>query len=259
MLNKPRVRALRKAEPDAYYRLTQGISGFRLMLTEPAIRDMARTLEDAAPQKILAWAAQHFRGRLALACSFGGPSGLVLLDMVMQTDPSITVYYLDTGLLFPETYGHIGVIAQRYGILPIAVKPAQTVEEQAEDRGPALWGRDPDLCCNLRKVEPQRAFLQGYDAWISGVRRDQSKVRNAVEVVGWDDKFGLVKINPLATWTEEMVWTYVRAHDIPYNPLHDRGYPSIGCMTCTVAVKAGEDPRAGRWRGFAKTECGLHK
>jgi phosphoadenosine phosphosulfate reductase len=229
------------------------------MLTEPAIRDIARTFEEAAPQEILAWAARIFRGRLALACSFGGPSGLVLLDMAMQIDASIPVYYLDTGLLFPETYEHVRLMAQRYGIKPVAVRPAQTLEEQAETHGAALWERDPDRCCSLRKVQPQRAFLKGFEAWISGVRRDQSSARGAMDIVGWDRKFDLVKINPLANWTEEMVWTYIHAHEIPYNPLHDRGYPSIGCVTCTVRVNPGDDPRAGRWPGFAKTECGLHK
>jgi phosphoadenosine phosphosulfate reductase len=229
------------------------------MLTELAIRNIARAFEEATPQAILAWAVDVFRGRLALACSFGGPSGLVLLDMAMEIDKSIPVYYLDTGLLFPETYEHIGVIAQRYGITPRAVHPAQTLEEQAQEYGPALWERDPDRCCNLRKVQPQRAFLKNFDAWISGVRRDQSTTRRALDIVGWDRKFDLVKINPLAGWTEEMVWTYIRVHDIPYNTLHDRGYPSIGCVTCTQAVNPGEDARAGRWRGFAKTECGLHK
>ena len=229
------------------------------MLTEPAIRDMARTFEDAAPQEILSWAARIFRGHLALACSFGGPSGLVLLDMAMQIDRGIPVYYLDTGLLFAETYALIGAAGKRYGIAPVAVQPARTLEEQAEDHGPALWERNPDQCCNLRKVEPQRAFLKGYDAWISGVRRDQSRTRAGLDIVGWDSKFNLVKINPLATWSEDMVWTYVRAHGIPYNPLHDRGYPSIGCTTCTIAVKPGEDARAGRWSGFAKSECGLHQ
>ena len=230
-----------------------------MMLTEPAIRDIARAFEEAAPQDILAWAARIFEGRLALACSFGGPSGLVLLDMAMEIDARIPVYYLDTGLLFAQTYEHIGVIAQRYGIAPIPVRPTRTVDEQAQDQGPTLWERDPDLCCNLRKVEPQREFLKNYAAWISGVRRDQSSTRSATPIVSWDRKFDLVKINPLATWTEEMVWTYIHAHGIPYNPLHDEGYPSIGCITCTARVQPGEDARAGRWRGFAKTECGLHK
>lgn len=229
------------------------------MLTELAIRKAAGAFEEAAPQDILAWAGRVFRGRLVLACSFGGPSGLVLLDMVMSIDAHIPVYYLDTGLLFPETYEHVSVIAKRYGIDPLAVRPERTVEQQAEDHGPALWERDPDRCCNLRKVEPQRAFFKDYDAWISGVRRDQSASRAAVPTVLWDKTFELIKINPLANWTQEMVWTYIHAHDIPYNPLHDRGYPSIGCMTCTARVSPGEDARAGRWPGFAKTECGLHK
>ncbi len=213
--------------------------------------------EEAAPQEVLAWAVREYGPRLVLACSFGGPSGMALLDMLLKIDPSVPIYYLDTDLLFPETYDHIARVARHYGVSPLPVRPERSVYQQALDRGPALWERDPDLCCSLRKVEPQREFLNGYSAWISGIRRDRGA--GAVPVVSWDPTFDLVKINPLATWTEEMVWTYVRAHDVPYNELHDRGYPSIGCTPCTVRVRPGDDARAGRWQGFAKTECGLHR
>jgi phosphoadenosine phosphosulfate reductase len=216
-------------------------------------------LEEKSPQDIIAWALRTFGNRLVVACSFGGPSGMVLLDMVVKHDPSVPVYYLDTGLLFAQTYNHIERVSKHYGIKPLAVQPAQSVTEQAEQYGAALWERDPDLCCSLRKVEPQREFLRQYGAWMTGIRRDQSSTRAHLDVMSWDAKFQLVKINPLASWTEEMVWTYIRAHDVPYNPLHDRGYRSIGCINCTVPVKPDEDPRAGRWAGFAKTECGLHQ
>jgi phosphoadenosine phosphosulfate reductase len=229
------------------------------MLQEPSIVDIARTFEEAAPQEILEWAVRTFGQRVALACSFGGPSGMALLDMLVAIDPQTPVYYLDTDLLFPETYDHIARVARHYGIDPFPVHPERSVYEQSLDHGPALWERDPDLCCDLRKVEPQRRFLTGYSAWISGIRRDRATSPSAVRVLEWDAKFDLVKINPLATWTEEMVWTYVRAHDVPYNPLHDSGYPSIGCTNCTARVKSGDAPRAGRWQGFAKTECGLHR
>ena len=146
---------------------------------------------------------------------------------------------------------------QHYGIEPIAVH-AERWSKSKDDHGIKLWERDPDLCCSLRKVEPQKRFLKGYAAWITGVRRDRATTASALRVVDWDETFGLVKISPFATWTEEMVWTYVRAHDVPYNDLHDRGYPSIGCTNCTVRVKAGDPLRTGRWQGFAKTECGLH-
>ena len=222
-----------------------------------SIDEITQTFESASPQDVIAWAVGRFRGELALACSFGGPSGLALVDMLAQIDPTVPVYYLDTGLLFAETYAHVEAVAKRYGIRPIAVRPKLSVEEQARQYGAALWERDPDACCGLRKVEPQRDFLQGYSAWISGIRRDQSSSRSRVHVVE-RDKFGLIKVNALATWTEEMVWAYVHAHDVPYNPLLERGYRSIGCTHCTLPVAEGEAPRAGRWRGFAKTECGLH-
>ncbi len=223
------------------------------------IRGARSILEDASPQDVLAWAARIFDRRVALACSFGGPSGMVLIDMLAEIDAKIPVYYLDTGLLFPETYALIDRTRQRYGIEPIAAHPSLSVEEQATLFGPALWSRDPDSCCEIRKLAPQRRLLSDYEAWISGIRRDQSPQRSDVAVVESDTASGLTKINPLASWTGEMVWTYIRAHDVPYNELHDRGYPSLGCTHCTSPVKAGEHERAGRWRGFAKSECGLHR
>jgi phosphoadenosine phosphosulfate reductase len=228
------------------------------MLTGPAIEQIARTFEDAAPQDIIAWAVRVFGQRLAVACSFSGPGGLAVLDMLVKIDATIPVYYLDTGLLFPQTYDHITRVSNHYGITPLRVQSRLSLAEQADDAGPNLWERDPDRCCNLRKVRPQAEFLRGYAAWMTGIRRDQSAARTDVPVVGWDKQFGLIKINPLATWTEAMVWTYITTHGVPYNPLHDRGYASIGCVTCTSPVKHGEPLRAGRWSEFAKTECGLH-
>jgi phosphoadenosine phosphosulfate reductase len=183
---------------------------------------------------------------------------MVLLDMVMQLEPATPVFYLDTGFLFPETHQLIAEATSKYGISPVAVHPALSVAEQAAQYGEALWARDPDRCCELRKVTPQRQNLKGFDAWITGLRRDQTATRQATPVVQWDRKFGLAKINPLATWDEREVWRYIAAHDVPYNRLHDQGYPSIGCTNCTRPVAAGEDARAGRWSGFTKTECGLH-
>lgn len=223
------------------------------------IRQAAARLEDAAPEAVLNWAIRTYGTRAALACSFGGPTGMVLLDMALALEPRLPVFYLDTGLLFPETYALIERVSARYGITPIAVHPAMSVAEQALAHGPALWAREPDRCCDLRKVQPQRAFLAGYDAWITGLRRDQASTRRATPVVSWDEQGGLVKIAPLARWSEREIWTYISAHEIPYNPLHDQGYPSIGCTHCTRPVQAGEDMRAGRWAGFAKIECGLHR
>lgn len=229
--------------------------------TQPGLDDLdhaARELEDASPQEILEWAMDTYRPKITLACSFGGPTGMALLDMVMQIAPETPVFYLETGFLFPETHQLIELSKRKYSIAPQAVQTRLTVAQQTAEYGEALWERDPDRCCELRKVLPQREALQGYDAWITGLRRDQSSTRQATPVVAWDKKFGLVKLCPLARWDERAVWRYIYDHEVPYNQLHDQGYPSIGCTNCTRPVAPGEDLRAGRWSGFTKTECGLH-
>jgi phosphoadenylyl-sulfate reductase (thioredoxin) len=217
----------------------------------------AAELEGRPPEAILRWAADRYAPRLTFASGFG-IEGCVIIDMVARHDLPIDLFTLDTGLLFPETYELWRRLEARYGVTVRGVRPVQTVEQQAASEGPALWGVDPDRCCELRKMAPLRATLEGFDAWISAIRRDQTPDRADAPVVGWDGKFGLVKVNPLVRWTSEDVRTYVRDHDVPYNPLHDRGYPSIGCQPCTTPVAPGEDPRAGRWRGREKKECGLH-
>ncbi len=214
--------------------------------------------DERGPRRILEWAVGRFGPSLAVACSFGGASGMVLLDMLVEIDRSIPVYYLDTGLLFPETYHHIERVAAHYGIEPIAVRPESSVTLQAYENGPALWERDPDRCCALRKVAPQKAFLQTYRAWATGLRRDQSSTRESARAVEYDAKFGVIKVSPLVVWTERDVWGYIHDRGVPYNLLLDRGYPSLGCVPCTRAVHDGENLRAGRWSGRAKTECGLH-
>jgi phosphoadenosine phosphosulfate reductase len=214
--------------------------------------------EGRGPEDVLRWAAERFGRGAALACSFGAED-CVLVDMAARVAPDVDVFYLDTRLLFPETYATRDRLIERYGIRPLPVTPRLTLEEQAAEFGPALWSRDPDLCCHLRKVEPLSGFLAGRAAWITGIRREQSPTRANAPLVEWDERFGLVKCNPLALWRWSDVWDYIRAHQVPYNPLHDRGYPSIGCRPCTRPVRPGEDPRAGRWPGFAKTECGLHR
>jgi phosphoadenosine phosphosulfate reductase len=234
------------------------------MMTQPdaatadEIERAARELETAAPREILAWAARRYQHGLALACSFGGPGGMVLLDMVTAIDRSVEVFYLDTDFLFPETYRLRDVAAARYGIEPVGYVSLLTPSEQALRHGEALWARDADACCAIRKVEPNRRALAGKSAWISGIRRDQTTRRAGTPVVEWDEKFGLVKINPLVGWTEAQVWKYIVENGVPYNELHDRGYPSIGCTNCTQAVRPGDDPRSGRWQGQDKVECGLH-
>jgi len=220
--------------------------------TTPTARELSAT-------RILTWAAAAFPGKVALACSFGGPSGMVLLDLSARLGYDVPVYFLDTDLLFPETYVLIERVRQRYGIEPRAIRPRLTVDEQATQFGERLWERDPDRCCALRKVEPQREFLAGFRAWITGIRRDQTRARTPLPFVEDDPVVsGLTKVSPLADWTEADVWRYVTAHDVPYNELHDRSYPSIGCVPCTRRVAPGGDLRDGRWPGFEKSECGLH-
>jgi phosphoadenosine phosphosulfate reductase len=215
-------------------------------------------LEGKTPQEILRWAAETYQPGLALACSFGGPSGMVLLDMIMQIDGSVEVFYLDTDFLFPETYKLRDIVATKYSFEPKGYVSLLTPSQQAAKHGEALWTTDPDACCAIRKVEPNRRALEGKRAWISGIRRDQSKTRTDIGIVEWDEQFGLVKVNPLASWTESQVWKYILDEGVPYNELHDQNYPSIGCTNCTKPVMPGEDPRSGRWQGFDKTECGIH-
>jgi phosphoadenosine phosphosulfate reductase len=228
------------------------------LIAREEIEQLAHDFEHRSAESLLAWAAAAFAPRLVVSCSFGGPTSMAIVDMLMKIDRSIPVAYLDTGLLFPETYELVESIAKRYGITPLAIRPKQSVEEQGAEHGQELWGRDPQRCCAMRKVEPQREFLRDYDAWVTGIRRDQLSTRKATELVQWDNAFGLVKISPLAAWDERAVWRYIADHDVPYNPLLTRGYASIGCMPCTRPIDAGEEARAGRWSGFDKTECGLH-
>ena len=226
---------------------------------EATLARLSADMEGKEPQAILRWAVAEFQPGLTLACSFGGPSGMALLDMVMNIDPTVEGFYLDTDFLFPETHHLRDVCEAKYGFKPIAYKSLLTPAAQAEKYGEALWLRDPDQCCDLRKVEPNQHALEDKRAWISGMRRDQSKTRAEIGIVEWDTKFQLVKLNPLATWDERSVWGYIMANDVPYNELHDRGYPSIGCTYCTKPVKAGEDLRSGRWAGFDKEECGIQE
>lgn len=219
------------------------------------------SFETKQPQDVVAAAIEGYRGKIVLACSFGAED-VVLVDMVHRIDPSVPLFYLDTEFLFPETYATRDRVIERYGLKPaqvIQVKSMLTAQQQAEEHGDALWSREPDRCCQLRKVEPLTRVLRGYEAWITGIRRDQAPSRANAGIVEWDQKFELVKINPLARWSWNDVWTYMKVYEVPYNPLHDQNYPSIGCTHCTAPVAPGEDPRAGRWKNFAKTECGLHK
>lgn len=213
--------------------------------------------EQWGAEEVLRWAYATFRKDLAMASGFG-VEGMALIDIASRVLPDLKVFTLDTEFLFPETYDLIDRVEKRYGIKVERVYSTLTPEEQERTHGPALWATDPDQCCGLRKIEPLKQKLAELRAWITAIRRDQTSARSAAQKVEWDAKFQLVKINPIADWTTEMVWNYVRKHNVPYNPLHDRNYPSIGCTHCTRAIQPGEDVRAGRWSGFQKTECGLH-
>jgi phosphoadenosine phosphosulfate reductase len=183
---------------------------------------------------------------------------MVLLDLALRVEPKLDVFVVDTEVLFPETYALIERVERRYGITVARVRPLQSIAEQEVAHGDALWSRDPDACCGLRKVEPLARYLRGFDAWLTAVRRDQSPTRAAILAQAWDDRAQVVKVAPLADWSENDVWDYVREHDVPVNTLHFDGYPSIGCTHCTRRVAANEHARAGRWSGFDKLECGIH-
>jgi phosphoadenosine phosphosulfate reductase len=214
--------------------------------------------EGASPDVILYWAAGEFGDEVALATGFGA-EGCVLIDMLARVAPRMRVFYLDTDLLFPETYQLAARLSVRYGVRFERRATRLTLAAQAKAHGERLWERDPEECCRLRKVEPLREMLKGLRAWVTAIRREQSPARAGAGVVEHDAKFGLVKINPLAAWSARDVWDYISKNDVPYNPLHDLNYASVGCVPCTTPVRIGEDPRAGRWRGTARTECGLHR
>ena len=221
------------------------------------IAEVQLAAESWTPQQVLAWAFGTFGSGVAISSAFGA-EGMVLIDMASRVRKDFRLFTVDTEFLFPETYNLMDRIQQRYGIKIERAFSLLSPEEQEGVYGTALWKRDPDRCCNLRKVEPLHRTLSELDAWITSIRRDQTSFREGARKVEWDTKFGLVKVNPIADWSSKQVWRYLHEHDVPYNTLHDQNYPSIGCTHCTRAIKPGEDPRAGRWPGMAKTECGLH-
>jgi phosphoadenosine phosphosulfate reductase len=219
--------------------------------------------EESPPEAIVAWALRRFAGRELVVTTSFGMEGCALIDMVARHRVPVPVVWLDTMFLFPETYALRDRLAVRYPHLRFENRgTALTPEAQAEQFGPELWRQDPDLCCVLRKVEPMRRALHGVDVWLTGLTRSQGADRAALRVVEWDWQYQLVKVNPLAAWNRARVWEYVRAHDVPYNELHERGYPTLGCTHCTAPVP-GAGPRdysrTGRWAGTSKTECGLHR
>jgi len=217
---------------------------------------VAAELEPRGAREALAWAFETFHPSLYIACSFQKTTSVVI-DIATKIAPDARFFYLDTDVLFPETYETRDRLAEHYGI-EFERFHNLTLEEQARRFGEELWKRDPDSCCGIRKVEPMREALSGVDAWVSGIRREDSQHRAHAPKLAWDRRFGLWKLNPIADWSEKDVWSYIRENRVPYNPLHDRHYPSIGCTHCTKPVGPGEDPRAGRWAGASKTECGIN-
>jgi phosphoadenosine phosphosulfate reductase len=214
-------------------------------------------LEGKQPQDVLRWAIEEFYPRLTMATAFG-PEGNCIIHMLAEIEPRVRIFNLDTGYQFPETLELRERIKRRYGIAVEMMRPEQTVKEYEEEHGGPLYVHRPDQCCFDRKIVPLRRAIAGYDAWISAIRRDQTSDRARASVVQWDSKFELVKVNPLLAWTKKDVWSFIVKHDIPYNPLHDQGYPSVGCWPCTQPVTNGDDDRSGRWTGKVKKECGLH-
>ncbi|NBW95168.1 MAG: phosphoadenylyl-sulfate reductase [Planctomycetia bacterium] len=215
------------------------------------------SLESAEPPEIIRWAAERFGDRLTMATAFG-PEGCAIIHWLAAVAPRTYVFNLETGYQFKETLDLRDRLAKRYGLEVALEAPDTDVEEYERLHGGPLHHTDPNRCCHDRKIVVIRRVLANFDAWMSGIRRDQSADRSVAPIVGWDAKFGVVKVSPLANWTKAKVWDFIVRENIPYNPLHDSGYVSIGCWPCTRAITAGEDERAGRWSGTAKTECGLH-
>lgn len=229
-------------------------------LSPAEVHNLDQQFDRQPTEAILAWAWQRFGSKAAIGTSFQG-AGLVMLHLARQNQLPFPVFTLDTGLLFPETLALKKRLEDFFGIAIESLEPDLSIAEQADINGPELWKHNPDLCCTIRKVLPLRDKLTDLGCWITGLRRQQSSTRahiGIIELYSFDETSDIVKLNPMANWTREAVWNYLRDHKIPYNPLHDQGYRSIGCQPCTRRTAKGEDERAGRWTGFHKVECGIH-
>ncbi|HEY6400713.1 MAG TPA: phosphoadenylyl-sulfate reductase [Blastocatellia bacterium] len=225
--------------------------------SEFEIKQLSRRFEAAGIEEILEWAAERFSPRLVMTSNFGA-EGVVVIDHLARVAPRTPIIYLETGFQFAETDQLKERLRARYGMNIVRRRARLTVEEQDRIHGERLYEREPDLCCRIRKVEPLAEALKGYNAWVAALRRDQSPTRANIGVVEWNARHGLIKINPLAAWTRQQVWDYIVSHELPYNPLYDDGYASIGCVPCTRRVAAGAHERSGRWDGEKKLECGIH-
>jgi len=229
-------------------------------ISAESLDDLARqsaSLESAEPHEIIRFAVERYGNKLTMATAFG-PEGCAIIHWLASIAPQTYIFNLDTGYQFQETLQLRDTIANRYGVNVVLEQPETTVAEYERIHGGALYRTDSNRCCGDRKIAVIGRVLTRFDAWMSGIRRDQSVDRAAAAIVGWDTKFGVVKISPLANWTKAKVWDLIIRENIPYNPLHDQGYVSIGCFPCTRAITTDDDERAGRWSGTAKTECGLH-
>ncbi|MEK7468368.1 MAG: phosphoadenylyl-sulfate reductase [Planctomycetota bacterium] len=218
--------------------------------------DASASLEGKSPEDILDWATARFSPKLTMATAMGA-EGCCIVAMLAKIGRPVRIFNLDTDYQFEETLDTKKRLEEKYGLQIETVRAERTRAEIEAEFGPDLWKRDTNLCCRIRKVEPLRETVKGCDAWVSAIRRDQTPDRAQSAIVEWDARFQLVKVNPLLNWTWKNVWSYIHTNDVPYNPLHDSGYPSIGCWPCTKRVAPGADPRSGRWSG-EKTECGLH-
>jgi phosphoadenosine phosphosulfate reductase len=223
-------------------------------MVDPA--EISAEVENMTAPEAIGWAIETFHPSLRFASSFQKTTS-VIVDIAQRIQPGARFFYLDTDLLFDETYATRDALAERYG-LEFERFAGISLAEQEREHGATLWARQPDACCGIRKVAPMREALQEVDCWVSGIRRVDSKTRAGAAKFGWDKRFGLWKLNPLADWSDEEVWNHIRENDVPYNPLHDQGYPSLGCTHCTRAPGSSDDSRAGRWAGTDKTECGLN-
>jgi phosphoadenosine phosphosulfate reductase len=222
---------------------------------EKLAAEAGQALAGAPAEEVIRWAAGQFGERLCVTSSM---TDAVIIDLASRVVPGIDVLFLDTGYHFAETIGTRDAVSAVYPVNVVNVTPAKTVAEQDTEMGPRLYARNPDLCCYLRKVIPLEKALGPYDAWITGVRREETGARSGTGTIEWDARRQMVKVNPIVDWSQEQVDTYIAEHGILVNPLVYDGYPSIGCRTCTVRVAPGSDPRSGRWAGTAKTECGIH-
>jgi phosphoadenosine phosphosulfate reductase len=222
---------------------------------EALAAEAADALDGAPAQEVISWAAGQFGSRICVTSSM---TDAVIIHLASQLMPGISVLFLDTGYHFAETIGTRDAVSAVYPVNVVNITPSTTVAEQDAELGPRLYSRNPDLCCYLRKVVPLEQALGPFDAWITGVRREETSARSSTRAVQWDPRREKVKVNPIVDWTQQQVDAYIAEHGVLVNPLVYDGYPSIGCRTCTVRVAAGADPRSGRWAGNAKTECGIH-